>query len=43
VGLPRDQKVAPGAFALYQGSFEVESLVNPSAPASAPPAKATGQ
>jgi hypothetical protein len=43
VGLTRDQKVAPGAFALYQGSFEVESLVNPSAPASAPPAKATGQ
>ena len=43
VGLTRDQKVAPGAFALYQGSFEVESLVNPAAPASAPPAKATGQ
>jgi len=43
VGLTRDQKVVPGAFALYQGSFEVESLVNPSAPASAPPAKATGQ
>ena len=29
VGLTRDQKVVPGAFALYQGSFEVESLVNP--------------
>jgi hypothetical protein len=43
VGLTRDQKVVPGAFALYQGSFEVESLVNPSAPASAAPAKATGQ
>jgi hypothetical protein len=43
VGLTRDQKVVPGAFALYQGSFEVESLVNPAAPASAPPAKATGQ
>ena len=43
VGLTREQKVVPGAFALYQGSFEVESLVNPAAPASAPPAKATGQ
>ena len=43
VGLTRDQKVVPGAFALYQGSFEVESLANPAAPASAPPAKATGQ
>jgi hypothetical protein len=43
VGLTRDQKIVPGAFALYQGSFEVESLVNPAAPASAPPAKATGQ
>ena len=43
VGLTRDQKVAPGAFALYQGSFEVESLVNPAAPAAAPPGKATGQ
>lgn len=43
VGLTRDQKVVPGALALYQGSFEVESLVNPAAPASAPPAKATGQ
>jgi hypothetical protein len=43
VGLTREQKVVPGAFALYLGSFEVESLVNPSAPASAPPAKATGQ
>ena len=43
VGLTRDQKVVPGAFALYQGSFEVESLLNPAAPASAPPAKATGQ
>ncbi len=43
VGLTRDQKVVPGAFALYQGSFEVESTVNPAAPASAPPAKATGQ
>lgn len=43
VGLTRDQKVVPGAFALYQGSFEVESPVNPAAPASAPPAKATGQ
>ncbi|MGZ5429145.1 MAG: hypothetical protein ACXWFS_09060, partial [Thermoanaerobaculia bacterium] len=43
VGLTREQKVVPGAFALYHGSFEVESLVNPSAPGSAPPAKATGQ
>ena len=43
VGLTRDQKVVPGAFALYQGSFEVEDLVNPAAPAAAPPAKATGQ
>lgn len=43
VGLTRGQKVVPGVFALYQGSFEVESLVNPAAPASAPPAKATGQ
>ena len=43
VGLTRDQKIVPGALALYQGSFEVESLVNPAAPASAPPAKATGQ
>jgi len=43
VGLTRDQKVVPGAFALYQGSFEMESLLNPAAPASAPPAKATGQ
>ena len=42
VGLTRDQKVVPGAFALYQGSFEVEDLVNPAAPAAAPPAKATG-
>ena len=43
VGLTRDQKVVPGAFALYQGSFEVESGANPAAPGSAPPAKATGQ
>lgn len=43
VGLTRDQKVVPGAFALYQGSFEVESAANPAAPGSAPPAKATGQ
>lgn len=46
VGLTRDQKVVPGAFALYQGSFEVEgpaNPANPAAPASAPPAKATGQ
>jgi hypothetical protein len=43
VGLTRDQKVVPGAFALYGGSFEIETLVNPAAPASAPPAKATGQ
>jgi len=43
VGLTREQKVVPGAFALYQGSFEVEDLTNPAAPASAPPAKATGQ
>ncbi len=43
VGLTRDQKVVPGAFALYQGAFEVESSVNPAAPASAPPAKVTGQ
>jgi hypothetical protein len=43
VGLTRDQKIVPGAFALYQGSFEIESVANPAAPASAPPAKATGQ
>jgi len=43
VGLTRDEKVVPGAFALYQGSFEVENGANPAAPASAPPAKATGQ
>jgi hypothetical protein len=43
VGLTREQKVVPGAFALYQGSFEVENPANPAAPASAPPAKATGQ
>jgi len=43
VGLMREQKVVPGAFALYQGSFEVESAANPAAPGSAPPAKATGQ
>src|ERR1019366_8760266 len=43
VGLTREQKVVPGAFALYQGFFEVESGTNPAAPASAPPAKATGQ
>ncbi len=43
VGLTREQKVVPGAFALYQGSFEVENGANPAAPASAPPAKATGQ
>ena len=29
VGLTTDQKVVPGAFALYQGSFEVESLREP--------------
>jgi hypothetical protein len=43
VGLTREQKVVPGAFALYQGSFEVESAANPAAPGAAPPAKATGQ
>jgi hypothetical protein len=43
VGLTRNQKVVPGAFALYQGSFEIGSGTNPAAPASAPPAKATGQ
>jgi hypothetical protein len=43
VGLTREQKIVPGAFALYQGSFEVESAANPAAPGSAPPAKATGQ
>jgi hypothetical protein len=43
VGLTRDQKVVPGAFALYQGSFELESAANPAAPGSAPAAKATGQ
>ena len=43
VGLTRGQKIVPGAFALYQGSFEVESAANPAAPGSAPPAKATGQ
>ena len=36
VGLTREQKVVPGAFALYQGSFEVESAANPAAPGSAP-------
>ena len=41
IGLTRDQKVVSGPFALFQGSFEVESLVNPAAPGSAPPAKAT--
>ena len=43
VGLTRGQKIVPGAFALYQGSFEVESAANLAAPGSAPPAKATGQ
>ena len=43
VGLTRDEKIVPGPYTLVQGSFEVESLVNPAAPASAPPAKATGQ
>ena len=43
VGLTHDQKIVPGAFALYQGSFEVVSAANPAAPGSAPPAKATGQ
>jgi hypothetical protein len=43
VGLTREQKVVPGAFALFQGFFEVESETNPAAPAAAPPAKATGQ
>jgi hypothetical protein len=43
VGLTRDDKIVPGTYTLAQGSFEVESLVNPTAPASAPPAKATGQ
>lgn len=43
VGLTREQKVVPGAFALYQGSFEVESAANPAAPGAAPAAKATGQ
>ena len=43
VGLTREQKVVPGAFALFQGFFEVESGTNPAAPAAAPPAKATGQ
>ncbi|HSB64267.1 MAG TPA: hypothetical protein VLJ18_08890 [Thermoanaerobaculia bacterium] len=43
VGLTREQKVVPGAFALYQGSFEVESAANPAAPGSAPAAKTTGQ
>ena len=43
VGLTREQKVVPGAFALYQGSFEVENGANPAAPGSAPAAKATGQ
>jgi hypothetical protein len=43
VGLTHDEKVVPGAFALYQGSFEVESGVNPAAPGAAPAAKATGQ
>lgn len=43
VGLTRDDKIVPGTYTLAQGSFEMESLVNPAAPASAPPAKATGQ
>jgi hypothetical protein len=43
VGLTRDQKVVPGSFALYQGTFEIENAANPAAPGSAPPAKATGQ
>lgn len=43
VGLTRGQKVVPGAFALYQGSFDLETGANPAAPGSAPPAKATGQ
>ncbi len=43
VGLTREQKVVPGAYALYQGSFEVESAANPAAPGAAPAAKATGQ
>jgi hypothetical protein len=43
VGLTRDDKIVPGPYTLAQGSFEVESPVNPAAPAAAPPAKATGQ
>ena len=43
VGLTREDKIVPGPYTLAQGSFEVESLVNPAAPAAAPPAKATGQ
>jgi hypothetical protein len=43
VGLTRNQKVVPGAFALYQGSFEIGNGANPAAPGSSPPAKATGQ
>jgi hypothetical protein len=42
VGLTRDEKVVPGAFALYQGSFEIENGANPAAPGSAPPSSATG-
>jgi hypothetical protein len=43
VGITKDDKIVPGAFTLVQGSFELGSAVNPAAPASAPPAKATGQ
>ncbi len=43
VGITKDDKIVPGAFTLVPGSFELESLVNPAAPAAAPPAKATGQ
>lgn len=51
VGLTREQKIVPGAFALFQGFFDVESGVPPAAPGaasapatgSAPPPKAPGQ
>ena len=43
VGITRDDKIVPGAFALVQGSFELESGANPAAPPAAPVGKATGQ
>jgi hypothetical protein len=43
VGLTRDEKIVPGPYTLAQGSFELESGANPSAPPAAPQGKATGQ